>query len=250
MIELRGVHKAFAGRPVLVDLDLRCDRGEVLFIIGTSGVGKSVTIKHLVGLLRVDAGEIWLDGRRIDALPERAFHAIRRRVAMVFQGATLFDSMTLAENVALPLRKHGRMRAAAALADARRRLDEVGLADFVDRYPAELSDGMRKRGAIARALTLDPEVVLFDEPTTGLDPINARRVDRLIRELADRRGVTAIVVSHDLASIFAIADRIAFLYQGGVRACGTPAEIRGSDDPVVQQFIQGRASGPMGTPGF
>ena len=116
MIELRGVHKAFAGRPVLVDLDLRCDRGEVLFIIGTSGVGKSVTIKHLVGLLRVDAGEIWLDGRRIDALPERAFHAIRRRVAMVFQGATLFDSMTLAENVALPLRKHGRMRAAAALA--------------------------------------------------------------------------------------------------------------------------------------
>ncbi|MCA9673822.1 MAG: ATP-binding cassette domain-containing protein [Kofleriaceae bacterium] len=250
MIELRGVHKAFAGRPVLVDLDLRCDRGEVLFIIGTSGVGKSVTIKHLVGLLRVDAGEIWLDGRRIDALPERAFHAIRRRVAMVFQGATLFDSMTLAENVALPLRKHGRMRAAAALADARRRLDEVGLADFVDRYPAELSDGMRKRGAIARALTLDPEVVLFDEPTTGLDPINARRVDRLIRELADRRGVTAIVVSHDLASIFAIADRIAFLYQGGVRACGTPAEIRGSDDPVVQQFIQGRASGPMETPGF
>jgi phospholipid/cholesterol/gamma-HCH transport system ATP-binding protein len=250
VIALRGLHKAFGGRPVLAGVDLEVSRGEVLFIIGTSGVGKSVTIKHLVGLLRVDAGEIWLDGARIDALPERAYAAIRRRVAMVFQSSTLFDSMTIAENVALPLRKHGRLRMADALADARRRLVEVGLGEFADRWPAELSDGMRKRAAIARALTLDPEVVLFDEPTTGLDPINARRVDRLIRALADERGVTAIVVSHDLASIFSTADRIAFLYQGGVRMCGTPAEVRASADPVVQQFITGRSSGPMETPGF
>jgi phospholipid/cholesterol/gamma-HCH transport system ATP-binding protein len=250
MVAFKNVHKAFGGRPVLAGLDLEVRRGEVLFIVGTSGVGKSVTIKHLVGLLRVDAGEIWLDGRRIDDLPERAFADIRRRVAMVFQSATLFDSMTLAENVALPLRKHGRLRGAAALASARTRLTEVHLDDLADRYPAEVSDGVRKRAAIARALTLEPEVVLFDEPTTGLAPIDARRVDRLIRELADHRGVTAVVVSHDLASIFAIADRIALLYQGAVRACGSPAEIRASADPVVQQFIHGRATGPMDTPGF
>ena len=250
MVELRGVRKAFAGRPVLAGVDLDAGRGEVLFIVGTSGVGKSVTIKHLVGLLRVDAGEIWLDGQRIDHLPERAYPAIRRKVAMVFQSATLFDAMTLAENVALPLRKHQGLRAGPALAEARRRLDEVYLGELADRYPGEVSDGVRKRAAIARALTLEPEVVLFDEPTTGLDPINARRIDRLIRELADRRGVTAIVVSHDLASIFSIADRIALLYRGVVHACGTPGEIRGSLDPVVVQFIHGHADGPMETPGF
>ncbi len=250
MIRMAGVHKAFGGKPVLAGLDLAVARGEVLFVVGTSGVGKSVTIKHLVGLLRVDAGEIWLDGVRIDHLPERAYGDIRRRVAMVFQSATLFDAMTLAENVALPLRKHRGLGATAALADARRRLAEVHLDGLADRFPAEVSDGVRKRAAIARALTLEPEVVLFDEPTTGLDPQSARRIDRLIRELADRRGVTAMVVSHDLASIFSIADRIALIYQGRVRACGTPAEIRASADPVVSQFIHGRATGPMETPGF
>lgn len=250
MIRMVGVHKAFGGKPVLAGLDLAVARGEVRFVVGTSGVGKSVTIKHLVGLLRVDAGEIWLDGVRIDQLPERAYGDIRRRVAMVFQSATLFDAMTLAENVALPLRKHRGLGATAALADARRRLSEVHLDGLADRFPAEVSDGVRKRAAIARALTLEPEVVLFDEPTTGLDPQSARRIDRLIRELADRRGVTAMVVSHDLASIFSTADRIALIYQGRVRACGTPAEIRASADPVVSQFIHGRATGPMETPGF
>jgi phospholipid/cholesterol/gamma-HCH transport system ATP-binding protein len=249
-IEFVSVAKAFAGKPVLRDMNLAVRRGEVLFIIGTSGVGKSVTIKHLVGLLHVDAGEIWFDGRRIDQLGERDFPPIRKRIGMVFQSSTLFDSMTLAENVALPLRKHKGMRHRAAVDEARLRLAQVYMADYADRYPAELSDGMRKRAAIARTLTLDPEVVLFDEPTTGLDPVNARRIDRLIRELADRLGVTAVVVSHDLSSIFSIADRIAFLYQGRVHALGTQAEVRESTDPVVQQFIQGMSSGPMETPGF
>ncbi len=250
VIEFRGVAKAFGGKPVLKDLTLAVGRGEVMFIIGTSGVGKSVTIKHLVGLLKVDAGEIWFDGQRIDQLDERGFWPVRRRVGMVFQNATLFDSMTLTENVALPLRKHGGLRMKAALEQARVRLGEVHLTEFADRYPAELSDGMRKRAAIARTLATDPEVVLFDEPTTGLDPVSARRIDRLIRELADHRGVTAIVVSHDLTSIFTIADRIAFVYQGGVRALGTPAALQASPDEVVQQFIRGRSSGPMETPGF
>jgi len=250
MIEFKNVWKSFEGAQVLRGLSLRIEPGEVLFIIGTSGVGKSVTIKHVVGLLSPDAGEIWLDGQRIDHLSERALEAVRKRCAMVFQHATLFDSMTLLENVALPLRKHQRLSPAEAEREAARRLEAVHMGEFADRLPAELSVGMRKRAAIARALTLDPEYVLFDEPTTGLDPVHARRVDRLIRELADRLGVTCVVVSHDLTSIFTIADRIAMIYQGVVRTVGTPSELRASADPIVQQFITGRPDGPMETPGF
>src|SRR5690242_19967163 len=231
-------------------MSLAVERGEVMFIIGASGVGKSVTIKHLIGLLRIDAGEIWFDGQRIDTLPEPALAPLRKRIGMVFQSATLFDSMTLAENVALPLRKHGKLRHARALTEARDRLAQVYMAEHADRYPAELSDGMRKRAAIARTLALSPEVVLFDEPTTGLDPVSARRIDRPIRELAERLGVTAIVVSHDPPSIFGVADRVAFLYQGKVHALAAPAELRASPDPIVQQFVTGRSSGPMETPGF
>ena len=249
-IEFVSVAKSFSGKPVLRDMNLAVKRGEVLFIIGTSGVGKSVTIKHLVGLLHVDAGEIWFDGRRIDQLGEKDFPPIRKRIGMVFQSSTLFDSMTLAENVALPLRKHKGMRHRAAIEEARLRLAQVYMAEYADRYPAELSDGMRKRAAIARTLALEPDVVLFDEPTTGLDPVSARRVDRLIRELARNHGVTAIVVSHDPPSIFGIADRVAFIYQGRVHVVATPAELRASEDPVVQQFINGQSSGPMETPGF
>jgi phospholipid/cholesterol/gamma-HCH transport system ATP-binding protein len=249
-IEWRDIHKAFAGRPVLRGMSLAVNKGEVLFIIGTSGVGKSVTIKHLIGLIRIDRGEIWFDGERVDQLPERKLAPLRRRIGMVFQSSTLFDSMTLAENVALPLRKHKGLAGKALDAEARRLLDLVYMTDYAERYPAELSDGMRKRAAIARTLALGPEVVLFDEPTTGLDPVSARRVDRLIRELAGSLGMTAIVVSHDPPSIFGTADRVAFLYQGVVHALATPADLRASNDPVVQQFIHGQSSGPMETPGF
>ena len=249
-IAFRSIDKAFGAKSVLRGLDLEIRRGEVMFIIGTSGVGKSVTIKHLVGLLQVDAGELWFDGARIDQLDERAFYPLRKRIGMVFQNATLFDSMSLRENVALPLRKHKGLRQKAALIEADRRLDQVHMIEFKDRYPAEMSDGMRKRAAIARTLTLEPDAVLFDEPTTGLDPVSARRIDKLIRELADQLHVTCVVVSHDLTSIFSIADRIAFIYQGRVHMCGTPAEFRQATDPVVQQFIQGLSTGPMETPGF
>jgi phospholipid/cholesterol/gamma-HCH transport system ATP-binding protein len=197
VIVFKDIHKAFAGKPVLSGMSLEIREGEVMFIIGTSGVGKSVTIKLLVGLLALDKGEIWLDDLRLDTLGEREMFPVRKRVGMVFQNA-----------------------------------------------------GMRKRAAIARTLTVDPEVVLFDEPTTGLDPVSARRIDRLIRTLSDEVGVTSIVVSHDLTSIFSIADRIAFLYRGVVHLVGTPAEFRSSPDPVVQQFIAGRSSGEMETPGF
>jgi phospholipid/cholesterol/gamma-HCH transport system ATP-binding protein len=245
VIEFRNIRKAFGPKPVLDDVSFAVKDGEVLFIIGASGVGKSVLIKHLVGLLYPDGGEIWLDGEEISQKDERGMYPVRQKCAMVFQHSTLFDSMTCVENVALPLRKHKGLSMKDALAEARRRLEIVRMQEFADRYPSELGDGMRKRVAIARALTLDPRYVLFDEPTTSLDPVSARRVDVLIRELSDKLGVTSIVVSHDLVSIFSIADRIVMLYKGHVRKVGTPAEFRSCDDGVVLQFIRGQAHGPM-----
>jgi phospholipid/cholesterol/gamma-HCH transport system ATP-binding protein len=244
-IRFSAIRKAFGPKRVIDDVSFEVKDGEVFFIIGASGVGKSVLIKHLVGLLSPDEGEIWLDGEEISRFGEEQMFGVRKKCAMVFQHSTLFDSMTCAENVALPLRKHRDLSGKDALAEARRRLEVVQMHEFADRYPAELGDGMRKRVAIARALTLDPKYVLFDEPTTSLDPVSARRVDKLIRELSDKLGVTSVVVSHDLVSIFAIADRIVMLYKGKVRLMGTPDEFRRSEDGVVDQFIHGRARGPI-----
>jgi phospholipid/cholesterol/gamma-HCH transport system ATP-binding protein len=250
IVRFRGVTKAFAGRPVLNGLDLDVRRGERLFVIGTSGVGKSVAIKLLIGLMPLDAGELWFDGARVDGLAEDELMALRRRVGMVFQHSTLLDSMSLLDNVALPLRKHGRLPLTAARAEARLRLGAVQMAAWADRFPAEVSDGMRKRVAIARTLAMRPDVVLFDEPTTGLDPPSARHIDALLRELPTRAGATAIVVSHDLVSIRQVADRIALLYRGVVHALGTPAELAATADPIVRQFLAGESHGPMETPGF
>ncbi|MGZ3453564.1 MAG: ABC transporter ATP-binding protein [Polyangiales bacterium] len=245
MIQFRHLRKAFGPKVVLQDVSFDVNDGEVFFIIGASGAGKSVCIKHLVGLMQPDSGEVLLDGEDIAHFTEEQFYRIRMKVAMVFQHSTLFDSMTCAENVALPLRKHKGMKDREALQEANKRLDQVKMREFGDRYPAELGDGMRKRVAIARALTMDPRYVLFDEPTTSLDPVSARRVDRLIRELSDKLGVTSIVVSHDLVSIFTVADRIAMVYQGGLRKVGTPEEFKHANDEVIQQFITGTAEGPM-----
>jgi len=245
MISFRGIKKSFGEKRVLEGVSFDVQDGEVFFIIGASGVGKSVLIKHLVGLLYPDDGEIWLDGQEISKLDEDGMMPVRKKCAMVFQHSTLFDSMTCAENVALPLRKHKGLSVRAALDEARRRLEQVHMLEFEGRYPAELGDGMRKRVAIARALTLDPRYVLFDEPTTSLDPVSARRVDRLIRELSDKLGVTSIVVSHDLVSIFTIADRIVMLYRGHVRLLGDKRAFESSPDGVVQQFVHGQAQGPM-----
>jgi phospholipid/cholesterol/gamma-HCH transport system ATP-binding protein len=244
-IRFANIKKGFGPKLVLDDVSFEVSDGEVFFIIGASGVGKSVLIKHLVGLLSPDDGEIWLDGEEISRFGESEMHGVRKKCAMVFQHSTLFDSMTCAENVALPLRKHKGLSKKDALAEARVRLGQVHMQEFGERYPAELGDGMRKRVAIARALTLDPKYVLFDEPTTSLDPVSARRVDALIRELSDKLGVTSIVVSHDLVSIFSIADRIVMLYRGKVRLIGTQEDFRRSPDGVVDQFIHGRATGPI-----
>lgn len=244
-IVFRNIKKSFGPKHVLAGVSFEVKDGECFFIIGSSGAGKSVMIKHLVGLLRQDSGEITVDGTDITQLDEQGFYPVRKRCAMVFQNSTLFDSMTCAQNVALPLRKHKALSPRDALDEAHRRLQQVHMLDYAGSYPAELGDGMRKRVAIARALTLDPRYVLFDEPTTSLDPVSARRVDQMIRELCDKLGVTSIVVSHDLVSIFSIADRIAMLYQGTLRLLGTPQEFRETTDGVVRQFIEGRAEGPM-----
>jgi phospholipid/cholesterol/gamma-HCH transport system ATP-binding protein len=245
LIQFKNIKKSFGPKVVLSDVSFDVPKGSCFFIIGASGVGKSVLIKHLVGLLYPDGGEIWLDGQEISRFSEVQMGPVREKCAMVFQHSTLFDSMTCVENVALPLRKHKKLSMKESLAEARRRLQIVQMQDFAERYPPELGDGMRKRVAIARALTLDPEYVLFDEPTTSLDPVSARRVDKLIRELSDTLGVTSIVVSHDLSSIFSIADRIVMLYKGQVKLIGSREEFRNTPDPIIQQFINGRAEGPM-----
>lgn len=245
MIEFIDIHKAFGANKVLDGVSITVQTGQILFIIGKSGAGKSVLVKHLVGLIRQDAGRILFEGTDITNYREKDFYEMRKRCAMVFQHSTLFDSMTLIENVALPIRKHRGVSRAEALEQAHAKLALVHMDHLADRAPGEIGDGLRKRVAIARALTLDPEYVIFDEPTTGLDPVSAVRVDRLIREMSDRTGVTSIVVSHDLRSIFGIADRIVMLYQGKVLLDGSPSEYRRCENPVVRQFVNGLPEGPM-----
>lgn len=245
MIEFIDIHKAFGDNKVLDGVSVTVQTGQILFIIGKSGAGKSVLVKHLVGLLRQDAGRILFEGEDISNYQEKDFYEMRKRCAMVFQHSTLFDSMTLLDNVALPIRKHRKVHRREAQALAMDKLRLVHMEHMADRVPGEIGDGLRKRVAIARALTLDPAYVVFDEPTTGLDPVSAIRVDRLIREMSDETGVTSIVVSHDLRSIFGIADRIVMLYQGKVLLDGPPAAFRASEDPVVRQFVNGLPEGPM-----
>jgi phospholipid/cholesterol/gamma-HCH transport system ATP-binding protein len=248
-IEFENIHKSFGDLDVLKGVDLVVEPGSVLYVIGQSGAGKSVLVKHLIGLLRPDKGSIYLDGEDVTRLSERELYRIRKRCAMVFQNATLFDSMTLLENVALPIRKHRDVTPDEARDLAREYLERVEMDSYAERYPAAFGDGMRKKVAIARALTMEPEYVIFDEPTTAIDPMSASMVDELIRHLADELGVTSIVISHDLRSIFRVADRIAMLYKGELRLDGTPEEFQTTDDPVVRQFIEGLPEGPMEEPG-
>jgi len=247
MIEFRGLKKSFQDKVILDGVDLSISRGEIHFVIGTSGAGKSVLLKHLVGLLEPDAGSVHLDGVDITRFSEREFYDVRKRCALVFQHATLFDSMSCLDNVALPLRKHFKMSDLDAKKRAAELLEEVEMTTYRDALPSRLGDGLRKRVAVARALTLSPDFVLFDEPTTSLDPLSARRVDRLIAGLAKERGTGCLVVSHDLASIFSIAERVTMLYKGKVRASGTPAELLALPDPIVVQFIHGNPAGPLET---
>jgi phospholipid/cholesterol/gamma-HCH transport system ATP-binding protein len=245
MIEFQEIYKSFGAKVVLDGVSLDVPKGAIRYIVGLSGAGKSVLVKHVVGLLKPDSGRVFLEGVEVTNLKERQFYAIRKRCAMVFQHSTLFDSMTIVENVALPLRKHKKMGYKKAIEAAKIRLEDVQMGHAAQRFPSEIGAGLQKRVAIARALTLDPEFVIFDEPTTGLDPSASLHVDNLIRSLSDDLGVTSIVVSHDPRSIFSVADAIAMLYQGKIRFDGNRDELVACTDPVVQQFIRGLSDGPI-----
>jgi phospholipid/cholesterol/gamma-HCH transport system ATP-binding protein len=237
VVAVRDVWKRFGPTQALAGVSLEVPRGQVQVIMGPSGCGKSVLLKHLVGLLRPDRGAVYVFGRPVHALPEEELDALRIRVGVVFQSAALFDSMTVAQNVAFPLRRHRRMSDGALRARVGELLALVGLAGAEPLLPAQLSGGMRKRVGIARALALEPDLLLYDEPTGGLDPVTARTVDELILRLRAELGTTAVVVTHDLASAFRLADRLAVMDAGRLVAAGTPAAIRASSHPFVRSFL-------------
>ena len=242
MIGVRGLQKRLGEQEVLRGIDLEVRRGETAVIIGRSGGGKSVLLKHLIGLMLPDAGEIWVDGENIVGLSERKLAAIRRKVGILFQGAALFDSMTVEENIAFPLWEAGERDPEVVRAAVHEVLDVVELEGQQEKMPVNLSGGMKKRVGLARAIVRRPSCILYDEPTSGLDPVVSDSINHLIRRLQQRYQVTSIVVTHDMKSAFHIGDQIAYLHEGRIYIRGTPAELQQSPDRLVQDFLLGRAS--------
>ncbi len=245
MIELIRLKKSFGKQLVLNDLNLKIPAGKITAVIGPSGEGKSVLLKHMIGLLKPDNGKVLVDGEDITWMGRRQLNRIRERFGMLFQGVALFDSMTVFENVAFPLEEKTRLSRDEIRERVHDALEHVGLKNVDDKYPDQLSGGMKKRVGLARALLLKPDIILFDEPTTGLDPIICNAMHRLIKETQERFGFTAVIVTHEVPSIFEICDYVAMLYQGRIQMRGTPAEIRETEDPVLRQFITGDLEGPL-----
>ena len=239
VIEFRGVYKSFNHTPVLAGMDFAIRPAETVTIIGGSGMGKSVTLKLIVGLMKPETGLVLIEGEDIVPLTEDRLIRVRKKIGMVFQSSALFDSLTVGENIAYPLREHTTMSEEEIRERIRETLHLVGLEGIEDKDPAELSGGMRKRVALARAIALAPSIILYDEPTTGLDPTNTEKINELIMDMDEKLGVTSVVVTHDMRSAFKISDRIALLYQGKIVIAGTPREIECSDLPLVRQFIAG-----------
>ncbi len=237
-IEVDALHKSFDGHEVLCGVSLAVEPGEAVAILGSSGAGKSVLLKHLVGLLRPDRGEVRIDGLPVHALPPLALDALRVQIGMVFQGAALLDSLTVAENVAFPLRRHRRLPEETIHRIVAEKLELVGMEKSAHLMPSELSGGMRKRVGIARALALDPRILLYDEPTAGLDPVTARSVDELMAHVRTATRTTTVFVTHDLLTVFRVADRVAVLDGGRIVAVHTPNSLLRSDHPVVQAFLR------------
>ena len=242
MIRFVDIHKAFGDRRVLSGFSLDIVEGETMVIIGYSGTGKSVAIKHIVGLLLPDQGTVFVDDEEVPTLPRRELYDLRARIGYVFQFAALFDSMTIGDNVAMALRKQRVLDEAEILRRVHHALDLVDLPDVADHFPAELSGGMRKRVGIARAIVGRPKYILYDEPTTGLDPVTSAVIDQLMLRMREQLGVTSVVITHDMRSAYSVGTRIAMLYDGRVRQVGSVDEIKHTDDPVVRQFIEGRAT--------
>jgi phospholipid/cholesterol/gamma-HCH transport system ATP-binding protein len=238
-IRIETLHKRFGAQPVLQGVTLDIAAGELMVVIGRSGGGKSVLLRHILGLVRPDAGHVFIGGQDITGLRGRALDGVRTTFGVVFQGGALFDSLTVFQNVLFPLKEKSQLPMPVIVSRAKEALTQVGLADMGHKFPAEISGGMRKRVAIARALVTEPQVVFLDEPTTGLDPILVNSIHHLIVELHRKFSFTAVMVSHEIPEIFRIADRVAVLHEGRIRQVGPSAEIEGSTDPVVRQFIHG-----------
>lgn len=245
MIDIQDLSKTFDHEQVLDHATLAIKTGETMVVIGRSGAGKSVLLKHIIGLMKPDEGRVFIDGVDVTSLAGYELDQLRIKFGMLFQNAALFDSMTAYENVAFPLREHTTLSSDAITQRVHECLQLVGLEGADELYPSELSGGMRKRVGLARALAMNPEMVLYDEPTTGVDPIMGDIINDLIIALRDRLKVTSVVVTHDMRSAYKVADRIAMLYNGKIVAVGTPDEIRSSQNPVVRQFIEGAAVGPI-----
>ncbi len=245
VIRCRDVEKSYDGRPILQGINLEVRKGETLVIMGGSGHGKSTLLRLLIAAERADAGRIELFGQDIGDLGEEAMYPLKRRFGILFQSGALFGSMTVGENISLPIREHTKLDEKIIRIIVKLKLDMVGLRDFEHLNPSQLSGGMRKRVGLARAIALDPEVIFYDEPGAGLDPVMLAVIDELITGLGKKLGVASIVVTHEMNSAFRIADRMVLLYRGQLIAEGTPDEIRNSPDPIVQQFIQGKAEGPI-----
>lgn len=245
MIEIKDLHKDFGGKSVLRGVNLTINAGETLVIIGRSGCGKSVLLKHITALTEPDSGTIIIEGKDMFALSTQEQDKIRLKIGMVFQGAALFDSLDVAENVGYSLIEHTKLSPEAILEKVSEKLGLVGLKGIEDVMPSDLSGGMKKRVSLARAICNDPKIVLYDEPTTGLDPINSDVINDLILRMQDKLKVTSIVVTHDMTSAYKVGNRIAMLYDGKIIGVGTPDEIRNTKDPVIRQFITGSAKGPI-----
>jgi len=247
MIKIRVVslHKSFKKNYVLRGVDLEVRQGESMVVIGGSGSGKTVLIKCIIGLIRPDEGEIYVDGSEITSLNEEMMNEIRKKFGMLFQGGALFDSLKVWENVGFGLRQHTQLNDEEIRRIASEKLGLVGLRDIEDLMPAELSGGMKKRVSLARAIAMEPEILLYDEPTTGIDPIMADAINRLIVQMREKLNVTSVAITHDMKSAYKIADRIAMLYQGKIIEVGTPEQVKNSPNLIVQQFIQGESEGPI-----
>ena len=242
MIELQNIHKSFGDKQVLRGVNLKIEKGESIVIIGGSGSGKSVLLKHIIGLLSPDLGKVIIDGVELTGIDEKHLNDVRKKFGMLFQSAALFDSMTVWENVGFGLRRHAHLSEGEIREIAANKLKMVGLVGINDIMPSELSGGMRKRVGLARAIAMEPEILLYDEPTTGLDPIMADAINDLIIDMREKLKVTSFAITHDMTSAYKIADRIAMLYNGVIIGVGSPDEIKNTSDPVIRQFKIGRAS--------
>jgi phospholipid/cholesterol/gamma-HCH transport system ATP-binding protein len=238
MIEIRGLHKAFGTQQVLRGIDLTIRDGETLAVIGQSGCGKSVLLKHIIGLLKPDDGEVIVDGVHVGSAKTKQLEEIRSKIGFLFQSAALFDSMTVSDNITLGLREHGFRDPARLKSIVAEKLSMVGLKGIENKMPSELSGGMRKRVGLARALATEPRYIFYDEPTTGLDPVTSDQIDELIKDVTERLNVTSIIITHDIFTVDNIAKRVILLHQGKIYFDGTPLELRASHDPVVRLFLE------------